>query len=217
MLKWRVNLSLYRLDQEKRTSHPRDFYKTKRRCLKTSYCWRKKEAVDMTFESFCEIYVEDIQNQIRDNTWGTKTNIYPELKFLPWLPENVNQENWAQGHYCMAEWTACDPISQMENRNSASYLQKIHSQLVLFFNHAVNFYHLPSNPAQKAGNMGKERAPGNVDFLDKEEYLKFTDAMMDKPVSYYTFEILYWCGIRMGELMLFTHSISTLKHLPTTD
>ena len=33
----------------------------------------KKEAkLDMTFESFYEIYVEDMQNRIRDNTWGNE-------------------------------------------------------------------------------------------------------------------------------------------------
>lgn len=43
----------------------------------------KKEAkLDMTFESFYEIYVEDMQNRIRDNTWGTKTNI-ARTKILP--------------------------------------------------------------------------------------------------------------------------------------
>jgi len=31
--------------------------------------------LDMTFASFYEIYVEDMQNRIRDNTWGTKTVI----------------------------------------------------------------------------------------------------------------------------------------------
>ena len=35
-------------------------------------------------------------------------------------------------------------------------------------------------------------------FWTKEEYLKFADAMMDKPLSYYAFEMLYWCGIREG-------------------
>ena len=44
----------------------------------------KKEAkLDMTFESFYEIYVEDMQNRIRDNTWGTKTNI-ARTKILPY-------------------------------------------------------------------------------------------------------------------------------------
>ena len=28
--------------------------------------------------------------------------------------------------------------------------------------------------------------------------------MMDKPVSYYAFEVLYWCGLRLGELLALT-------------
>ena len=36
------------------------------------------------------------------------------------------------------------------------------------------------------------------------EYLKFAEAMMDKPMSYYAFEMLYWCGIREGELLALT-------------
>ena len=27
---------------------------------------------------------------------------------------------------------------------------------------------------------------------------------MDKPLSFYAFEMLYWCGIRMGELLALT-------------
>ena len=41
-------------------------------------------------------------------------------------------------------------------------------------------------------------------FWTKEEYKKFADEMMDKPVSYYAFEMLYWCGIREGELLALT-------------
>ena len=29
-------------------------------------------------------------------------------------------------------------------------------------------------------------------------------AIMDKPISYYAFEMLYWCGIREGELLALT-------------
>ena len=43
-----------------------------------------------------------------------------------------------------------------------------------------------------------------MDFWTKEEYLKFAEAMMDKPVSYYAFEMLYWTGIREGELLALT-------------
>ena len=41
-------------------------------------------------------------------------------------------------------------------------------------------------------------------FWTKDEYQKFADAMMDKPLSYYAFEMLYWCGIREGELLALT-------------
>ena len=43
-----------------------------------------------------------------------------------------------------------------------------------------------------------------MDFWTKEEYLQFAEAVMDKPVSYYAFEMLYWTGIREGELLALT-------------
>ncbi len=86
---------------------------------------------------------------------------------------------------------------------SPTYLKTIHAQLSAIFNHAIRYYHLPSNPAQKAGSMGSEEHKEML-FWTKEEYLKFADVMMDKPLSYYAFEMLYWCGIRMGELLALT-------------
>ena len=41
-------------------------------------------------------------------------------------------------------------------------------------------------------------------FWTKEEYKKFSFEMMDKPISFYAFEMLYWCGIREGELLALT-------------
>ena len=55
--------------------------------------------------------------------------------------------------------------------------------------HAVRFYELRSTPAAKAGNMGSEERKEML-FWTKAEYQKFADAMMDKPVSYYAFEML---------------------------
>ena len=51
--------------------------------------------------------------------------------------------------------------------------------------------------------MGSEKHKEML-FWTKEEYLKFAEAMMDKPQSYYAFEVLYWCGIREGELLALT-------------
>ena len=86
---------------------------------------------------------------------------------------------------------------------SQTYLKTVHNQLSAIFNHAVRHYDLRSNPAAKAGNMGTEERK-EMKFWTKEEYKKFADEMMDKPVSYYAFEMLYWCGIREGELLALT-------------
>ena len=39
-----------------------------------------------------------------------------------------------------------------------------------------------------------------------DEYLKFSEVMKEKPISYYAFQILYWTGIRCGELLALTRA-----------
>ncbi len=51
--------------------------------------------------------------------------------------------------------------------------------------------------------MGKKKSREML-FWTKDEYLKFAEVVMDKPLSYYAFEMLYWCGIRLGELLALT-------------
>ena len=85
------------------------------------------------------------------------------------------------------------------------YLKTLHNQLSAIFNHAVRFYSLKENPAAKVGNMGKPRNREML-FWTQAEYQKFSFAVMDKPISFYAFEMLYWCGIREGELLALTLS-----------
>ena len=51
--------------------------------------------------------------------------------------------------------------------------------------------------------MGKEEYKEML-FWTTEEYKKFSEAVIDKPVSFYAFEMLYWTGMRMGELLALT-------------
>lgn len=89
------------------------------------------------------------------------------------------------------------------NAYSPVYLKTLHNQLSAIFNHAVKYYGLHTNPASKVGNMGKAKSKEML-FWTKDEYQKFADVMMDKPISFYAFEVLYWCGIREGELLALT-------------
>lgn len=86
---------------------------------------------------------------------------------------------------------------------SQDYLKTLHNQLSAIFNYAVRFYDLKKNPARQVGNMGKEEKK-EMQFWTKEEYLKFSYAIMDKEEVYHDFQILYWCGIRLGELLALT-------------
>ena len=157
--------------------------------------------MDMSFEAFTELYEKDIRPRLKENTWLTKEHII-KTKILPYF-----------GKRNISEITTKDVIAwqnellafrdEKKQPYSQTYLKTVHNQLSAIFNHAVRHYDLRSNPAAKAGSMG-DKDGGNISFWTKEEYQRFADEMMDKPVSYYAFEMLYWCGIREGELLALT-------------
>lgn len=51
--------------------------------------------------------------------------------------------------------------------------------------------------------MGKSKAE-EMEIWTKEEFQKFVDCLMDKRVSWLSFQILFWTGIRIGELLALT-------------
>ncbi len=162
---------------------------------------QKRADVDMTFESFVELYAKDIQPRLKENTWLTKDSII-QKKILPYFAKRKLSEITAKD---IIDWQ--NEMRTLKDKNgklySATYLKTIHNQLSAIFNHAVRYYDLRLNPAAKAGNMGVEERKEML-FWTKDEYQQFVDAMMDKPISFYAFEMLYWCGIREGELLALT-------------
>ena len=178
-------------------------FATKKEALawERQFLMQKAADLNMKFSVFIEQYCVDRKDRLKKNTWITKENVI-RTKILPWFGERP-----------IAYIEARDVIAwQNELLNyrdekgmpySRTYLNKVHSQLSAIFNHAVRYYNLRENPAKKAGGFGPDQQK-EMDFWTKEEYQKFADEMMDKPVSYYAFEMLYWCGIREGELLALT-------------
>lgn len=158
-------------------------------------------SLDMYFEDFVDLYLNDIKSRIKYNTWLTKKHIV-EKKILPYFSKKKLQEIKPSD---IRQWqnTMMNYRNKQGEGYSQVYLKTIHNQLSAILNHAVNFYDLKSNAARKAGSMGKERTKEML-FWTKEEYMKFIEAVADKPISFYAFEILYWCGVRMGELLALT-------------
>ena len=157
--------------------------------------------MDMNFAAFVELYIKDMKPRLKENTWLTKKHII-ETKILPYFEKkNVSEITTKDVIAWQNELLAFR--DEKKKPYSQTYLKTVHNQLSAIFNHAVRHYDLRSNPAAKAGNMGTEERK-EMKFWTKEEYKKFADEMMDKPVSYYAFEMLYWCGIREGELLALT-------------
>ena len=148
------------------------------------------------FKNFVEIYLESMEHRIKENTLMTKQNIFYH-HIVPYLGEMKLDEITPKD---IIHWQ--DQVMK-DNNYKQTYLKTIHNQLSALFNYAVRFYGLKSNPARLAGNMGIEEVD-ETKFWTKEEYLTFSRAMMNKEESYHAFEILYWCGIRLGELLALT-------------
>ena len=165
------------------------------------FLMQKQADVNMTFESFAQLYEKDMKLKLKLNTWLTKESII-QKKILPYFGKRKLSEITAKD---VMDWqNAIRGLTDAKGKPySPTYLKTVHNQLSALFNHAVRYYGLQVNPAAKAGNMGVEERREML-FWTKEEYLKFADAMMDKPLSYYAFEMLYWCGIREGELLALT-------------
>ena len=165
------------------------------------FLMEKQADINMSFESFVALYEKDIKPKLKLNTWLTKESII-QKKILPYFRNRKLSEITAKD---IINWQ--NEIRQLTDCHgrplSKTYLKTVHNQLSAIFNHAIRYYGLQVNPAQKAGNMGMEERK-EMQFWTREEYTRFSEAVMDKPISYYAFEMLYWCGIREGELLALT-------------
>ena len=199
---WRVIYRFTNWKGERKQTQKRGFA-TKREAQAWEHEAMLKQGakLDMTFGSFFEVYEADKKQRVKESTWESKSHVI-RTKILPYFENRKIAEIEAKD---VIAWQN-ELMAYKDEKGkpySADYLRTIHAQLTAIFNHAVNFYNLPYNPARRAGTIGSE-AVKEMDFWTKEEYLKFSEAMMDKPRSYYAFEMLYWCGMRSGELLALT-------------
>jgi len=157
--------------------------------------------LDMTFEDFVKAYTRDMKPKLKLNTWLTKEHII-RTKLMPYFQNKKMRDIRSMD---IIQWQNM-LIAYRDERGkpyAPTYLKTLQSELSALFNHAIRFYELKSNPVVKAGPLGKGKAEEML-FWTKEEYLKFSEVIKDKSYSYHAFQILYWCGLRVGELLALT-------------
>lgn len=176
-------------------------FSTKREALQyeRDFLARLSGNLDMTFADFVQVYLQDRTPRIKDSTADTKRNII-ETKILPYFGAKRMRDistndvmHWQNALLAYRHPETGKPYSK-------SYLKTVHNQLTAIMNHAVKFYKLSENPARIVGNMGSEQGI-QMKIWTLEQYLQFSELMMDEPVLYYYFQMLYWCGLREGEAL----------------
>ena len=175
-------------------------FSTKREALQweRDFLQRLSGSIDLTFKEFVAVYREDRAPRVKQSTMGTKDHII-DTKLIPTFGERVIRDIDSTD---ILKWQneLLRYRDKSGNAYSPVYIKTIHNQLSAIFNHAVRFYGLPQNPARIAGNCGYEKK-GQMKFWTKEQYLRFAEEVMASPTAYYAFEVLYWLGIREGELL----------------
>ncbi len=175
-------------------------FRTKREATQWERDYRNKLDVSgdaqISFGQFVDLYKTDLHPRLKVSTRMTKEHII-DTKLTPYFGEKLLTDIQPVD---IIQW---QNLFLRKNIYTPSYLKTIHNQLSAIFNHAVRYYALPNNPARIVGNMG---GTGDIEmkFWTKEQYLLFSEEMMGTPMAYYAFQLLYWCGIREGELLALT-------------
>lgn len=149
---------------------------------------------DMTFQNLYEIYMEDMAARLKQSTLLTKKAVL-QTHILPFFGSKPINEIKASD---VRRWQA--KLMSSPNNYSQTYLKKINTELNSIINYAKRFYDLNTNPCGKAGTIGKAKAE-EMDYWTYDEYIAFREGVKDKSLSYICFEVLYWTGMREGELL----------------
>lgn len=85
---------------------------------------------------------------------------------------------------------------------SQTYLKTVNNQMSAIMNYAVKHYGLTSNPCRAAGSIGKSHAE-EMKFWTQEQYELFSKNIQKSAIKL-AFDILFYSGIREGELLALT-------------
>lgn len=147
---------------------------------------------NMPFKDFLEIYKKDNYPQLRLKTQITKDGRYKRV--LPTFGDLPLDE--------------IDPLdirkwqnSMIEEGLSSKYIESIQNEFSTVLNHAVRYYGLKENPIHK---VGKAKVPNEIKepmrFRTLEEFKEVYKHIGDIKAKT-AINILYWTGIRKGELL----------------
>lgn len=152
----------------------------------------------MTMKELVESYLAFVKPRIRWSTFDTKS-LMLQLKVVPYFSKKLAGDVTSLDVIRWQGW-----VNSLRQRNgkpySATYIRQLNSQLSAVFNYAEHQLGLKPNPTKKVKKTGSMKSD-EMQIWTKEEYSQFLEVVSNKNLSFYAFELLYWTGIREGELL----------------
>ncbi len=155
---------------------------------------------DILFSNLVENYLEDMSHRLKPTTMENKRFII-KGKLLPYFKnlrvcdiDTLKIRKW-QNELISYRDDNGKPFSQ-------TYLKTVNNQLSALMNYAVAHYRLASNPCRAAGSIGKSNAD-EMNIWTQKQYKQFSAAIQKSSMKL-AFDILFYTGMRSGELLALT-------------
>ena len=151
---------------------------------------------DMPFGQMVELYLADCKIRQKPTSYYTKENMINN-HILPYFKDAPIKDITA---IAVRQWQ--NDLLAAPKGYSQNYLHTVNGHLSAVFNYAIKFYGLRSNPARECGKIKAKAA--KINFWRLEQFNTFMQTLGDTYPARTMFLLLFWTGIRVGELLALT-------------
>lgn len=160
-----------------------------------SFKLKQSGSCDMTFQQMTELYLADCKIRQKPTSYIVKENAINKhiVPFFGAMP--INTVSVAHVRQWQNELLQGDKYSR-------NFLHSINGYLSAIFNYAMKIYGLPKNPSKECGKIQEKRP--ELQFWTLEQFSHFMQTVENDYPARTMFLLLFWTGIRSGELLALT-------------
>lgn len=175
-------------------------FKTKREAkeFENHFLVKHQKDITMPFSVLVKYYKEDIETRLKPSTIYSKRIIIDRL-ILPYFQDMpLNQITPS----VIRSWQ--NELIQSGKNYSQTYLKTVHTLLVAIFNYGMKYYDLKENPCSRCGSIGSLKTEKEMKIWTLEQFKKFIESERNNIMYYTAFNVLFYTGLRIGELLALT-------------
>lgn len=146
------------------------------------------------FDLLVDTYLDDCKKRVKLSTYMTKRTII-QKHIVPFFATMRTNEITSA---IIRKWQIC--MLQNHKTKTTQYLHYINVQLSCIFNFAKKYYGLSINPVKQCNTIGDTKTREKY-FWTLVEFNAFIKEIDKNDPFYIIFNVLFWTGIRRGELL----------------